>query len=110
MPLASLRNVTSGISIDGGGGIFGLLLAIAGGFMVFKHIKWAFVAGAINFLNGLGYMLGWFGLGGASYSNSYGGVSAKAGVDPQIGLFLFVIASLVFVIFTLKNLKSEKAE
>jgi hypothetical protein len=96
----------SGISI--GGGIFGLLLAIAGGFMAFKHIKWAFVAGAINFLNGLGYMLGWFGASGASYSSSYG--SAKASVDPQIGLFLFVIASLVFVIFTLKNLKSEKAE
>ena len=98
----------SGVSI--GGGIFGLLLAIAGGFMAFKHIKLAFVAGAINFLNGLGYMLGWFGAGGASYSSSYGGVSAKASVDPQIGLFLFVIASLVFVIFTLKNLKSEKAE
>jgi hypothetical protein len=98
----------SGISI--GGGIFGLLLALAGGFMAFKHIKWAFIAGAVNFLNGVGYMLGWFGVSGASYSSSYGGVSAKASVDPQIGLFLFVIASLVFVIFTLKNLKSEKAE
>jgi hypothetical protein len=99
----------SGISI--GGGIFGLLVALAGGFMAFKHIKWAFIAGAVNFLNGLGYMLGWFGAGGgASYSSSYGGVSAKASVDPQIGLYLFVLASLVFVIFTLKNLKAEKSE
>jgi len=99
----------SGISI--GGGIFGLLLALAGGFMAFKNIKWAFIAGAINFINGLGYMLGWFGAGGGgSFSSSYGGGSAKASVDPQIGLYLFVLASLVFVIFTLKNLKATKTE
>ncbi len=99
----------SGISI--GGGIFGLLLALAGGFMAFKNIKWAFIAGAINFINGLGYMLGWFGAGGGgSYSSSFGGGSARASVDPQVGLYLFVLASLVFVIFTLKNLKGEKTE
>jgi hypothetical protein len=99
----------SGISI--GGGIFGLLVALAGGFMAFKNIKFAFIAGAVNFLNGLGYMLGWFGAGGGgSYSSSYGGGYAKASVDPQIGLYLFVLASLVFVIFTLKNLKGEKTE
>jgi len=99
----------SGISIAGG--IFGLLLALAGGFMAFKNIKWAFIAGAINFINGLGYMLGWFGAGGGgSYSSSYGGGSARASIEPQIGLYLFVLASLVFVIFTLKNLKTEKAE
>lgn len=98
----------SGISI--GGGVFGLLLALAGGFMAFKHMKFSFIAGAINFVNGLGYMLGWFGTSGASYSGSYGGVSAKASVDPQIGLFLFVLASLAFAIFTIKNLKQEKVE
>jgi hypothetical protein len=99
----------SGISI--GGGILGLLVALAGGFMAFKNIKWAFIAGAVNFINGLGYMLGWFGAGGgASYSSSFGGGSARASVDPQVGLYLFVLASLVFVIFTLKNLKAEKAE
>jgi len=99
----------SGISI--GGGIFGLLVALAGGFMAFKNIKFAFIAGALNFLNGLGYMLGWFGAGGGgSYSSSFGGGSARASVDPQFGLYLFVLASLVFVIFTLKNLKEAKAE
>ena len=92
----------SGISI--GGGIFGLLVALAGGFMAFKNIKFAFIAGAINFLNGLGYMLGWFGASGGS---SYGGGYARASVDPQIGLYLFVLASLVFAIFTLKNLKGS---
>lgn len=92
----------SGISI--GGGIFGLLVALAGGFMAFKNIKFAFIAGAINFLNGLGYMLGWFGASGGSSS---GGGYARASVDPQIGLYLFVLASLVFAIFTLKNLKGS---
>jgi len=99
----------SGISIVGG--ILGLLVALGGGFMAFKNVKWAFIAGAVNFINGLGYMFGWFGAsGGASYSSSFGGGSAKANVDPQVGLYLFVLASLVFVIFTLKNLKSTKAE
>lgn len=96
----------SGISISGG--IFGLLLAIAGGVMALKQIKWAFTTGAINFINGLGYMLGWFGVNsGASFSTSLGGASVKASIDPQVGLYLFVFASLTFAIFTLKNLKSD---
>jgi hypothetical protein len=96
----------SGISISGG--MFGVLVSLAGGFMAFKHIKWAFIAGVVNFLNGLGYMIGWFGVGGFSYSGSAGGVSAKGSIDPQIGLYLFVFSSLIFVIFTLKNLKKRK--
>lgn len=96
----------SGISF--GGGILGLLLAFAGGFMALKNIKWAFITGVFNFFIGLGYMLGWFGsIGGVSYSSSYGGASAQASIDPQIGLYLFVIGSLIFAIFTLKNLKGS---
>lgn len=99
----------SGFAI--GGGLLGLSLAIAGGYMAFKQMKWAFIPGAINFLNGLGYMLGWFGAGGTtSYSTGFGRGSASASVDPQIGLYLFVIASFIFVISTLKNLKLEESE
>ena len=99
----------SGISI--GGGVFGLLVALAGAYMAYKNIKFAFIAGAINFLNGLGYILGWFGAtGSGSYSTSFGGGSAKASVDPQIGLYLFVLASLAFAIFTFSNFKGDKAE
>jgi len=95
----------SGISFANG--IIGLLLALAGGWMAFKNIKWAFIAGGVNFLNGLGYMLGWFSnTGSGSYSSNYG--SGSAGVNPLFGLYIFVIASLVFVIFTLKNLKKVK--
>lgn len=79
--------------------------------MALKNIKFAFIAGAVNFLNGLGYMLGWFGAGGSgSYRSSFGGGSARASVDPQVGLYLFVLASLVFAIFTLKNLKGTNTE
>ena len=99
----------SGISI--GGGILGLLIALTGGFMALKNIKFAFIAGALNFLNGIGYMFGWFSAGGgAQYNSSFGGGSARASVDPQIGLYLFTLASLVFAIFTYKNLKEEKTE
>ena len=99
----------SGISI--GVGIFGLLLALVGGYMAYSHKKWAFIAGAVNFIDGLGYMLGWFSArGGASYNSSYGSGSAEASIDPKVGLYLFVLASLIFVIFTFKNLKEEKGE
>lgn len=96
------------------GGILGLLLALAGGFMAFRQIKWAFIAGAVNFINGIGYMVGWFGAGADagftrySYSSDFG--SSKASIDPQIGLYMFVIASLVFIVFSLKNFKTEKAK
>jgi len=86
-------------------GILGLLAALAGGIMAFKNIRWAFIAGIFNFLNGLGYMLGWFQSGG-SYSNSYSSVSSS--IDPLFGLYIFLIASVVFVIFTLKDFKKVK--
>ena len=101
---------TGGISgIATGLGIFGLMAALAGGYMAFKNIKFAFIAGAINLLNGLAYMFGWFGAkAGSSISSDFGGGYAKSSVDPQIGLYLFVLSSLIFVIFTLKNLKGIK--
>ena len=86
------------------------MIALAGGFMAFKNIKWSFAAGALNFLIGIAHMLGWIGATGGGYSASYGGGSASVKVNPQIGLILFVIASALFVIATLKYLKAPKAE
>lgn len=97
----------SGISI--GGGVFGLIVALIGGFMVFKKFKYAFIAGIANLFDGLGYILGWFGESvNTSYDSSYFGVSASASVEPQIGLYLFVLASLIFVVFTTLNFKDSK--
>jgi hypothetical protein len=99
----------SGISL--GGGLFGLVVALTGGIMAFKHIKWSFAAGVINFTIGLGYILGWLNAGGdVSYSSGYGGASASASITPQIGIYIFVLSSLLFSIFTLKNLKQEIAK
>lgn len=102
----------SGISISGG--MFGLILALVGGFLALKNSKWAFMAGLINFITGLGYIIGWFGHNdfntSVGFNSSFGGGSARAGVDPQIGLYLFVLGSLIFVLFTLKNLKGAKPD
>lgn len=95
-----------GISLGYGG--IGLTMAVVGGFMAFKHIKWAFVAGIINVIDGLGYLLGWFNVSAESsynFSSSFGNASASTSITPQFGLYLFIIASIVFVIFTVKDLK-----
>ncbi|KXK40181.1 MAG: hypothetical protein UZ09_BCD002000447 [Bacteroidetes bacterium OLB9] len=104
---------TGGISgITVGGGIWGLLVALIGGYMAYKNIKFTFIAGALNFIIGIGYIFGWFGAstgvnGGFNYNSSYGNASAQASINPQFGLYLFVLASLVFMIYTFKNLKGD---
>jgi|SRR5690554_2650350 len=100
---------TGGVAgIQFGEGILALLIALSGGGMAFKNIKWSFIAGALNILIGIAYIFGWFNsLGGASMNSSYGGMSASSSIDPQYGLFIFILASLLFVISTLKYLKSE---
>jgi type II secretory pathway pseudopilin PulG len=99
--------IISGISI--GYGIFGLLVALLGGFLVFKEYKWTVVAGIVNFIIGYGYLHQWFGAGSHD-SGNYGDVTSKSSVDPKFGIYLFIIASLAFIIFTLKYYKSKKNE
>lgn len=92
----------SGISV--GGGIFGIIMAIAGGILAYSNIKWASIFGAINFINGVGYAVGWFGINGSStFSSSFGGGHMEAGVKPQFGLFIFIITSFLFMIFSFKS-------
>ena len=97
-------NGISGISV--GGGVLGLLLSIVGGYLFYKNNKLAFIAAAINVLNGLGYIIGWFGYNSSfSASTSFG--SSKASFDPQIGLYIFVISSAAFAVLTFKNFKKS---
>ena len=92
----------SGISV--GGGIFGIIMAIAGGILAYSNKKWASIFGAINFINGVGYAVGWFGINGSStFSSSFGGGHMEAGVKPQFGLFIFIITSFLFIIFSLTH-------
>ncbi|MEI6822843.1 MAG: hypothetical protein WCL51_12985 [Bacteroidota bacterium] len=89
-----------------GPGIIGLIVAIIGLIMAFNCVKWTFVIGILNFLIGIGYILGWFNAGGSvSYNSNFGSGHASASVNPMFGLFLFVIASVLFGIgsFTYLN-------
>jgi glycerol-3-phosphate cytidylyltransferase-like family protein len=94
-----------GVSI--GYGLFGLLLTLAGGFAAYKEFKWTFVAGLVNFINGYGYLHGWFGKA-THDSGNYGDVTSLSSIDHKFGLYLFILSSLAFMIFTLKNYKPKK--
>ena len=99
--------IISGISI--GYGIIGLLVALAGGYLAYKQSKWTVIAGIVNFINGYGYLHEWFGAGKHDSAN-YGDVTSRSSVDPKFGIYLFIMTSLAFIIFTLKYYKKKKAE
>jgi hypothetical protein len=99
--------IISGISI--GYGIFGLLVVLLGGFLSFKESKWTFLIGIVNFFDGYGYLHQWFGASTRDSAN-YGDVTSKSSVDPKFGIYLFILASVAFMIFTLKYYKSRKTE
>jgi len=80
------------------GGIPALIIALAGGTLALFKIKWSFVAGIANLINGLGYAFGWF-KQGVKYESSV----ARAGLDviPLYGLILFLVTSALFVVIAL---------
>lgn len=97
---------SGGISgINFGLGKFALLICAAGGFMVYKQIKWAFIAGAANILISVLYMFGMVTPSGGNYSSSFG--SASTSISPKWGLFLFAIASIVYVVRTVKDYRNQ---
>ena len=105
---AGVQPITiSGVAI--GYGLFGMLVALLGGFLSYKEFKWTFMVGIVNFIDGYGYLHAWFGASSHD-SGNYGDVTSKSSVDPKFGLYLFIVASLAFLIFTLKYYKSKKAE
>lgn len=89
----------SGIQI--GDGVIGLILSLVGAAFAFNKSKWSLIPGIINFFIGIGYLVGWMSLG-SNLSYDFEGASAKTNVDSAVGLYLFVVASFAFVIFTLK--------
>lgn len=73
-------------------GIFGLLVALGGGFMAYKKHKWTAAAGVINLWIGIAQISGW--------------ISFQAGpmvnVSSHIGLYLFTIVAFLFTNITMK--------
>lgn len=94
----------SGISL--GVGLVGLAFAVAAGILSFKRMKFTWILGLVMFLDAVYYLFSMSNAGGSS-SASYGGYSASASVkvEPQIGLFIFAISSLLILITTLKDRK-----
>jgi len=99
--------IIHGISI--GYGILGFLVTLLGGFLVYKEYKWTFVAGIVNFINGYGYLHQWFGAGTHDSAN-YGDVTSRSVVEPRFGIYLFITASLAFIVFTIRYYKLKKAD
>jgi hypothetical protein len=77
--------------------------------MSILKIKWSFVTGIIAFLLGLAHVMGWMGTGnGVSFTSDYEGAHLSAGVNPQIGLYIFIIASLIFIFVSLFSMPAKK--
>ena len=91
--------------INFGLGIVALLVSAGGGFMAYKQIKWAFVAGAINIFISFLYMFGIMTPSGGNFSSSVG--SASTSISPQWGLFLFTLASIAFLVKTIKHYRNN---
>lgn len=112
MDMESAVNI-SGKSLDYP--ILGVFIILLGGFLAYKNFKWSFFAGFFNFMASLGYIFGWIGMGNlgglgigdVDINYSFGDASVSASFDPTLGLYLFCISSIVFVLFTLKYLKSK---
>jgi len=95
----------SGIAI--GYGIIGFLIALGGAFLTIKKFRWTFIAGIINFIDGFGYLHGWFGAATRDSAN-YGDVTSQSSVIPKYGLYLFIISSAAFLLFTIKFIRQKR--
>ena len=94
----------SGITL--GVGIAGIICALAAAYLSFNRMKQTWIVGAIMLIDSIYYLIT-MGTAGGKTSTSYGeySVSASVSVDPQIGLFVFALSSLLILITTLKDRK-----
>jgi hypothetical protein len=94
----------SGITL--GVGIAGIICALAAAYLSFNRMKQTWIVGAIMLIDSIYYVITMGNAGGKS-SASYGEYSASASVsvDPQIGLFVFALSSLLILVTTLKDRK-----
>jgi len=94
--------------IQFGGGILALVIAAVGGYFVYENKPNPHYFGAVNVIIGIGHVMGWFGsLPGMNVSANYGGVSAKASLNPQYGLYLLILAAAAFTYFSFQLTKDN---
>lgn len=94
----------SGLNIPGAQ--ISLLLSIIGAVLAIKNLKWTLFAALINLLIGIGYALGWF-TTELNYNYNGYGMSAKASLDPQAGLYVFIISSFLFIIASISSFSNS---
>lgn len=87
-------------------GIVGLLLMLLGGYLSYKKIRWSFIIGLLNTFDGIGYAIGWIGAN-STFKSSYDSY-ASGRIEPKFGLYLFIISSITFTLFTIKLFKNKK--
>ena len=90
-----------------GYGLVAILLGVLGVFFVHKEYKFSIIIGVIAVLDAIALISGW---GSFDTSISGNGFSAQSGLQPLIGLYLFALASIVYLIATLKYLRGNSIE
>jgi hypothetical protein len=77
------------------GGILGIILSFIGAFLLYRRMKFSISIGVVNLIIGLCYLIG----GNEMYSLFGGYISiSKDDSNPQIGLYLFIFGSIIFII------------
>lgn len=102
---------TSGINFWGGS--VGILVAIIGAILIYKNSILSVGAGILNLFIGGGYLFEWFIPGAGSFNanvdlGGYGNVSTS--MNPQFGLYIFSVCSLLFLILSIANSASRTPE
>ncbi len=92
-------------------GIIGLVFSVIGGILVlFQNRIGSIVVGVLNVLNGLGHAASWSGfIVSTRVSFSGDGFSSEASWSLQIGMYLFLISSVVFLIGVISNENSRQS-
>lgn len=82
-------------------GILGFIISIGCIIMVYKRMKFSALLGILNLLLVIAAIIDFDSRGS---SVSFGRASGSARIDPEYGIFIFALASLVYIGFTLKYL------
>lgn len=83
------------------GGWVGLSISLFSMVMLFLRVKWCLLAISCNVLVGLGYILGWVDLSKKILTNHSGHEILH--VEPQAGLYLFLVSSLLCSMLILRT-------
>jgi|GEM_PF-6247630 hypothetical protein len=90
------------------GAIIGMVFSIIGICLSYKKFKYSIFIGIINLLISVSYLFGWLGkgiTGGLNLSTDNTIISTE--IHPGYGLYLFILAAIIYVISTSKFLKKE---